>query len=241
MNKGILIVVVVLVIAALAGLGWIVSHRSQPAPVASPQQTSYSSNLDDYVSPHKLYAYDLKSAKKELVGKTVWVKPDNSLSAYRYGGGGSQGKMNLAPLEKLEIQDVVLRKTSATPQIGQFVVEQEQVMAVFHKAGQTETYAVPIGASVGGNYHLQTNEKFYIDDPHELYKHWPPEVWNAIDHHEVRPGMNELQASFALGPSASSEGGPYGNRTMKYANGGNAVSIKFANNQAVEIVPAASK
>ncbi|HJX84426.1 MAG TPA: hypothetical protein VJ723_08800, partial [Candidatus Angelobacter sp.] len=136
MNKGILIVVVVLVIAALGGLGWIVSHRSPPAPVSSPQQTSYSSNLDDYVSPHKIYAYDVKSAKKELVGRSVWVKPDSPIYCYRYGsGGGLQGKTSLAPLEKLEIQDVVMQKTSGAAGVGQIVIVQYSVMAVFRKAG----------------------------------------------------------------------------------------------------------
>lgn len=238
MNKGILIVVVVLMVAALVGLGWIVAHRSQPAPASGPPSIAYSSNQDDYVFPHKIYAYDLRSAKKELAGKTVWVKPDNSLSYYQYGSGLQHKAGVLASLEKLEIQDLALQKTSgAATHVDQIVIVKYEAVAVFRKAGQPATYVVPIG----GGSQFRLNEEFFIDDPHELYKHWPPDVWTAIDRHEARPGMSELQVSFALGASSSSGGGPYGNRTMKYANAGNPVSVRFAGNKAVEIVPGTSK
>jgi hypothetical protein len=239
MKKKIQIGVAVLLVASALRLAWIFYQRSQPAQLPKSQQVTYSSNQDDYVVPHKIYGYDLKSVKKELVGKTVWVSAGNSLYYYPYASGGaSQHKAGLlAPLEKLAIQDVILQKISATPQVGQFVVEQEQVMAVFRKAGQPATYVVGIGTSVGGNYKIMANQEFFIDDPHELYKHWPPDVWEAIDHHEAKTGMSELQVGFALGTSATAGAGDYGNRVMEYTNAGKPVTVTFSGNKAAQVVP----
>src|ERR1700674_2585443 len=219
MKKRIQIGVAVLLVASLVRVGWIFYQRSQPAQIPRRLQATYSSNQDDYVVLHKIYAYDLKSAKKELVGKTVWVSAGNSLFYYPYASGvaGLQHKTGLlAPLEKLEIQDVVLQKTSAAPRPGQFVIVQQQVMAVFRKADQPATYAVAIGTAMGGTYNFIANQEVFVDVPRQLYNHSPLKVWNAIDHHEVNPGMNELQVGFALATSASAGAGPYGDRVMEY-------------------------
>jgi len=45
---------------------------------------------------------------------------------------------------------------------------------------------------------------FFFEDPHQLYKHWPAETWSAIDQHQAKQGMSELQAAFALGANISS-------------------------------------
>ena len=240
MKKKIQIGVIVLLVASGLRLAWVFYQRSQPAQVPRSQQVTYSSNQDDYVVPHKIYGYDLKSAKRELAGKTVWVSAGNSLYYYPYASGAAslQHKAGLlAPLEKLEIQDVVLQKTSGAPQVGQFVIVQQQVMAVFRKAGQPATYAVVIGTSVGGNFKIIANQEFFVDDPHELYKHWPSDVWNAIDHHEAKTGMSELQVGFALGTSATAGAGDYGNRVMEYTNAGKPVTVTFSGNKAMQVVP----
>jgi hypothetical protein len=244
MKKWIQIALAVLLVGSGVRLAWIFYQRSQPVQAPSRQQVTYSSNEDDYVAPHKIYAYDLKSAKKELVGKTVWVIAGNSLYYYPYASGVAslQHKAGvLAPLEKLDIRDIVLQKTSSAPRPGEFVVVRQQIMAVFRKADQPATYAVDIGTSVGGNYKFIANQEFLIDDPHELYKHWPSDVWSAIDHHEAKPGMNELQVGFALGTSATAGAGDYGNRFMEYTNAGKPVTVTFSGNKATQVVPGPSK
>jgi hypothetical protein len=60
-------------------------------------------------------------------------------------------------------------------------------------------------------------------------------VWRAIDAHEVRPGMSELQVALAIGAGAASEGGEYGNRTLEYPNGGKPINIRFVNGEATHI------
>ncbi len=86
--------------------------------------------------------------------------------------------------------------------------ERRQVMAIFQKEGKT--YAVPIGFEADEQYKIYSDEMFYIEDPHDLYKHWPPEVWQAVEQHQVNPGMNEMQADFAIGM-----GVPDGGRALR--------------------------
>jgi hypothetical protein len=110
-------------------------------------------------------------------------------------------------------------------------------MAVFSLGG-TEC-AVPIGAQKDGEFKIYSDDAFFNEDPHDLYKHWPSGVWSKIDSHEVQTGMSELQASFAIGlgsPEAGSSGA-YGSRTLHYENGGKPVVITFDNDKAIEIKP----
>ena len=51
-------------------------------------------------------------------------------------------------------------------------------MAIFQK--DEKSYAVPIGFEAEGQYKIYSDEMFFVEDPHELYKHWPPEVWQAV-------------------------------------------------------------
>jgi len=56
--------------------------------------------------------------------------------------------------------------------------------------------------------------------------------------HQVKPGMSELQADFAVGigiPESSS--GESGNRTLNYPNGGNPLSVTYRDDKAVSIKP----
>ena len=134
----------------------------------------------------------------------------------------------LLPLQKLAIQDVVTDVSPRAP-------DNKQLMAVFSLDGKG--YAVPIGAQKGSEFKIYSDEVFFIEDPHDLYKHWPAEVWQKIDAHEVQPGMSELQASFAIGLGIPQDSGDYGYRTLHYANGGKPVVITFQNDKAVEIKP----
>src|SRR5437660_9756607 len=66
-----------------------------------------------------------------------------------------------------------------------------QVMAVFSQ--DEKTYAFPIGVQSGGDYRIYADEILYIQDPKELYKHWPPDVWGAIEKHEVKPAWTSCR------------------------------------------------
>jgi hypothetical protein len=37
----------------------------------------------------------------------------------------------------------------------------------------------------GGSQHIYSDEMPFIQDQHEFYDHWPAEVWEVIESHEV--------------------------------------------------------
>jgi hypothetical protein len=185
-------------------------------------------NPDYYVIPKKLYPYDLKSAR-QLTQQPVWVKEGYRYTYYLYAGHRadfSHEAGQLLPIEKLRIKDVVLDLTPGSP-------DQRQVMAVFEKDGRM--YAFPIGSVKEGNYQIYSDEMLYIQDPRELYQHWPPDVWQAIDQHQVKPGMSELQADFAIGMGIPERSNDAEVKTVNYPNGGKPLSITYRDGKAAEI------
>jgi hypothetical protein len=132
------------------------------------------------------------------------------------------------PIEKLQIKDVISAEAPQSP-------GERQVMAVFEKDGKT--YAFSIGSIKGVDYKFYADDMLFIQDPHELYKHWPGDVWDAIDKHQVKPGMSELQTDFSIGLGIPEKSGEPGNRTVTYPNGGTALSITYHDDKAVQIKP----
>jgi hypothetical protein len=196
---------------------------------AKPRQET-ALKADSYVTPKRLHAYDLKSAR-QFTEQPVWVKYGYQLTYYPYDLQRHKTEFaheagTLLPLQKLAIQDVV---TDIAPQAP----GNKQVLACFSLDGKT--YAVPIGAEKGGDFKLRADDIFFIEDPHDLYRHWPADVWKKIDAHEVQAGMSELQASFAIGMGIPEGSGDYGSRTLHYANGGKPLVITYQNDKAAEI------
>ena len=190
-------------------------------------------NPDYYVTPEKLYLYDLKTAK-QLTKQPVWVKVGYSITYYPSGAATHHVDFSheaglLTPLEKLQIKDVI---AVASPKAA----GQKQIMAVFAK--EAKDYAFSIGAVEGDDYRFFANDMLFIQDPHKLYAHWPSDVWDSIDKHEVKPGMNELQADFAIGLGVPESGGDDSEKTVDYVNGGKPVKITYRNGKATEIASA---
>ncbi|MGH9642470.1 MAG: hypothetical protein ACRD3Q_08585 [Terriglobales bacterium] len=224
------IVLLLAIVIAGGRAAYVVYQHYEARKEAAQPKAEGPLNADAYVTPKKLHAYDLKSAK-ELTKQPVWVKVGYSHIYYPYNPATHKTDFareagTLAPLQKLEIIDVVENATPRTP-------DTKQIMAVFRLEGKT--YAVPIGADKDGDFKCYADEIFFLEDPRQLYKHWPAEIWKAIDEHRVQPGMSELQASFALGMGTSQGAGDYGSRTLQYPNGGRPVTITFENDKAVEI------
>jgi hypothetical protein len=227
---------------AMVGVGYIVYSRRDPGTAPKKAAPTYSANLDDYVTPRKIVPYDVDSAKKELMGKPVWVKSGNSIPYCSYDTAAHSVNFKkkiglLPPLAKLQVKDVVLQREPVAVKVGQVAVIQKQIMAVFEKDGEPGTFAASFGTNTGDDYSFTANEAFFFDDPHELYKHWPADVWSAIDHHEARQGMSELQASFALGSAINADPGDFGNRTIEFVNAGKPVTVVFEKNKAVSVTP----
>jgi hypothetical protein len=231
-RKKIQIFLLLAIVVAGGRAAYIVYSRYQERKEAEKPKQEVALSADYYVRPRKLRPYDLKSAR-ELTEQPVWVKVGYSSTYYPYSPARRKTDFGheagtLAPLQKLQITDV----GAELPPNSKGSI---QVLARFELEGKP--YAVPIGAGMSGDYKIYSDDMFFVEDPHELYKHWPADVWQSIESHEVRKGMNELQASFAVGLGVPKGSGDYGSRTLQYANGGKPVSVTFRGDKAVEIVP----
>jgi len=190
------------------------------------------SNPDYYVTPKKLYPYDLKTAR-QLTLQPVWVKEGYRYTYYPYDPATKRVDFDhdaglLLPIEQLAIKDVMMATPTGKGQ-------RPQVMAVFEKDGKS--YAVPIGFEADEQYQIYSDEMFFVEDPRVLYKHWPPDVWQAVERHEVMPGMNELQADFAIGMGVPDAGDTSYQKTVRYPNGGKSLVIVYHDGKAAEIKP----
>lgn len=222
-------------LVATARAGYIFYQRHQDKLAVERQKHAGDvgySNPDYYVNPKKLYPYDLKSAR-QITRQPVWVKEGYRYAYYPYEPGSKRVDFahdtgTLGPIEKLAITDVV---TSSNKAAGQ----PTQVVAVFQKEGKT--CAVPIGYEANGEYKIYSDEMFYIEDPHDLYKHWSPDVWQAVEQHQIKPGMNEMQADFAIGMGIPDGGDISYEKTVRYPNGGKPLVIVYHDGKAAEIKP----
>ena len=84
LKKKLQISLLVFVVIAGIRVGFIFYARRDTGEGPKKPETTYSSNMDDYVTPHKIFPYNVESAKKELVGKPMWVKTGNVLPYYPY-------------------------------------------------------------------------------------------------------------------------------------------------------------
>lgn len=205
-------------------------HQGNKRETKNETATAPALNPDYYVTPKKLYPFDLKSAK-QLTQQPVWVKEGYRYFYYPYNRATHHADFEhdagmLLPIERLEIKDVV---TDTAPNGG----GQKQVMAIFEKDGKP--YAFQIGVFKDGEYKIYSDQMLYVQDPRELYKHWPTDVWQSVEQHQVKQGMNELQADFAIGMGRPDRQENPAWKTVHYPNGGNAVSVTYHDGKAVEI------
>jgi hypothetical protein len=193
-----------LILATLrAGYIFYQRHEDQLAVERKKQAEAVGySNPDYYVHPKKMYPYDLKSAK-QLTLMPVWVKEGYRYTYFAYHPADKHVDFGhdaglLGPIEKVAIKDVVVANNRVAGQ-------PKQVVAVFDR--DNKPYAVPVGyENDDGEYKIYSDEMFFIEDPHVLYKHWSPDVWQSVEQHQVKMGMNEMQADFAIGMGAPDAG-----------------------------------
>ncbi len=228
MSKTSKIIQAVLLVAIMAAaINLYFYLRERRSGLAEPIKQEVALDPDYYVTPKKLHPQDLKDAR-ELTRQPVWIREGYRFTYYPYAGhtdfqhpGGTLG-----PIEKLDIKDVVVDRA---PDSG----SDKQVMAIFEKDGKR--FAVPVGVVENGDYKIYSDEILFIQDPHELYKHWPADVWKLIDAHQMRPGMNELQASFAIGMGVPEGLGRSNPRIVDYPNHGHPLRVTYTNGRATQV------
>jgi hypothetical protein len=214
-------------------LGWIRHERNAPVQQAAPPDYG-PTDPDDLVFLKKQRPSSLAD-EKQLVGKTIWVSAGGQMDYYPYVGHHANYAKSAGTLlgaEPLVVKDAFeqVAPKSATVRIPG---GDRQVLLAFTMpkgADPAKEYAVPVGYTQGGDYTFYTDEIFFYDDPHELYKHWGPQVWQAVDAHQVILGMNERQVELSLGQVSKSVSNEYGNRLVIFANMGRPMAVTFVKN-----------
>src|ERR1700730_5040791 len=200
-------------ILAVGGqLMWLHHERNAPVAVKAPEREVIAA--DDLVFLKKKRPDTLKDVK-ELDGSTVWVSAGGQMEFYPYAGHAAQYGKSAGTLlggEPILVRDAV---EQVAPKAATFRIPggDKQVLLVFTRPGSSDAakeYAVPVGYRQAGQYTFYTDEIFFYDDPHQLYKHWGPEIWKAVDAHEVILGMNERQVEVALRQASESTRPDYG-------------------------------
>jgi hypothetical protein len=175
---------------------------------------------------------------KDLEGKSVWMRSGYSMPYYPYAGGRVEFTKQvglLPPDQKLDVKKVV--KAAAPASIHDNIEHGDrQAMVVFSLPGHKDLFAVPVGFMSGPiEEHYYDDMLFYYDDPHSIYSNWPKDVWTAVDAHQVKPGMSELQTRTAIGMRAQPDGQIEGDRTVDYDVNGKHTVITYRHDKATTI------
>jgi hypothetical protein len=176
-----------------------------------------------------------------LVGTSVWMKKGYVMPYYPFAGGRVefQKSMGLIPAaQRLNVKKIV--KAVAPASVDDGVSHgSRQVFAVFalpgSPAGNSGLYATAIGAIDGDQEAYFCDNLFFYDDPHTIYNYWPHDVWVAIDAHQVKPGMSELETRMSLGQMTQTDGGEKGNREVTYDVSGKKWAVKYVGDHATAV------
>lgn len=233
-QKFALIIVPAILLAAI-GIWRINVARNRPGVVPHPVVERHLSD-EQMVQPRKLYIDDLKSAK-DLIGKPVWVQAGYELDYYPYTAHHVDfaRKVGVLPsVQRLDIRDIVTEKVPASVEM-RIPRGTSTAFAVFTMPGDAKEYATAIGTIQGADSTYYCDNIFYYDDPHQMYTFWPPDLWQAIEQHQPKAGMTELETAMALGVMQQSDSSNYGNRTVEYNAGGKHWSVTFENDKATQV------
>jgi hypothetical protein len=194
-------------------------EKERNAPVAIRSTDAERPLTDDQmVTPKKMFIDSLESAKA-LDGKPVWMQVGYTIAYYPYRAkhidfAHSAGTLPAA--QQLDVKDVVEATAPASWQ-SRIPRGPKNAFVIFTQLAQPGEYAAPIATLAGPDATTwYCDEIFFYQDPRQLYHFWPTEIWQAIDQHQAKPGMNEIQASMALGNAQQSDSTEYGNRTVIY-------------------------
>jgi len=231
-KKKIQIFLALAILIAAVRTGYILYERHSESVQEKKAAEAPPLNPDYYITPKKLYPYDLKSAK-QLTQQPVWAKVGYRYPYFAYNSATHHSEFGkevglLLPLQKLQITDVVTDKAPDSD-------DARQIFAVFQQDGKP--YTVQIGTVEGKEYKFFSDAMFFVEDPRDLYKHWPQDIWDSIGKHEMRPGMNELQADFAIGLGIPEKQADEAWKTVHYPNGGNPLTVTYHNGRATDVKP----
>src|SRR5207249_11523917 len=148
------------IVLAAVRAGYVIYQRHGENIQQQKKQAAPPLNHDYYVTPKKLYPYDLKSAQ-QLTRQPVWARDGYRYTFYPYDPSRRRTDFDheagqLLPIQKLQIKAVVTDLSPGPP-------DQRQIMAVFPE--NRKDYALPICSVRAANYQSDSDNMPYIEDP----------------------------------------------------------------------------
>ena len=231
----ILIITLITLAAGGAYLFVVFRHRQNPG-VAGPKQPQQRLSADDVAVVRMEFPMHFNDVK-ELEGKSVWMKNGYSMPYYPYVSGRVEFAKPAGLIPAAQRLDVKKAIKAAAPADIRDNIEHgdRQAMIVFTLPDNQEQFATPVGFLQGPDEHYYCDLLFYYDDPHAIYSNWPKQTWAAIDAHQVKPGMSELQTRMAIGMKAHPDGQVEGSRTVDYDVNGKHIVVSYRDNHATAI------
>ena len=231
------VLIITLVTLTIGGIYLLVvfEHRKNPGVIGqnTPQQTA---SPDDFAEVRMEFPTSFDDALK-LQNTSVWMKNGYTMPYYAYESGRIvfSKRIGVIPTaQRLDIKKVI--KAAPPAQVDDGISHgSRQVFAIFTMPDGANLYATVIGVIDASQQQYFSDVLFYYDDPHTIYDNWPKDVWAAIDAHQVKPGMSELQTRMAIGQKIQTDGSTEGNRTVTYDQAGKQWIVTYADNRAATI------
>ena len=233
-QKALIPTLIVLVIGGIY-LFSVFKQRSNPGVIPQSDATQTLSK-DDLAVVRAFFPQHFEDLER-MEGTRVWMKSGYTMPYFPYEKGKVEFDKRvglLLPAQPLDVKKIV---KFAVPAAVDDSLEHgtRQVFAVFELPGSPGQFATPIGAIQGSQEAYFADLLFYYDDPHAIYDHWPKDVWTAVDAHQVKPGMSELETRMAIGMKMHPDGQKEGDRTVTYDQDGKHWTITYVKNRATEI------
>jgi hypothetical protein len=229
--------ILTLVTLAIGGsyLLYVRHQRLNPGVVPQPDAAQTLSK-DDLAVVRALFPVHFDDAQR-IEGTSVWMKNGYTMPYYPYAGGhvNFAKRVGLIPADqRLDVKKIIKADVPASLEDS---VEHgsRQAFAVFALPGAADLFATPIGYIQGEQEAYYLDQLFYYDDPHTIYNHWPKDVWAAVDAHQVKAGMSELETRLSIGEKMHPDGETEGNRTVTYDQNGKHYTITYVKNRATTI------
>jgi hypothetical protein len=233
--KKILIPLVLTPLIAGGYLFYVFKQRQNPGIVP---QTDTSQNLskDDLAVVRAFFPAHFEDLQR-LENTRVWMKDGYAKPYFPYEKGQVEFDKRIGLIPAAQPMDVKKIVKAAVPAKVDDSLEHgsRQVFAIFELPGKPGMFATPIGAMQGEQEAYFADLLFYYDDPHSIYDHWPKDVWAAVDAHQVKPGMSELETRMAIGQKMHPDGDKEGDRTVTYDQDGKQWTVTYVKNRATAV------
>jgi len=207
-------------------------QRQNPGVVA--QGNSDRKMSDDDLAVVRAFSPAHFEDTLRLQNTAVWMKNGYTMPYFRYEGSRVEFNKRvglISSMQRLDVKKIVKAAVPANVDDG-ISHGKRQALAVFALPGSEDLYATAIGVMDGSEEAYYSDILFFYDDPHTIYDHWSKDVWAAIDAHQVKPGMSELETRLAIGQKEHASGQTEGDRTVTYDQNGKHWTVTYVKNQA---------